>query len=229
MTSPEPKSAIIGCYRPSGSVLCDFFSFSKFSKFEGSRVDSNLRPRSAIEIGSFLKLVACKSQWLLWFFSKWTSQLVLPSSDLALMDRWNVHQRIDRVFAETIDSSFTLRGKHSNSSSKLSCVSLLKHKDGTRTIEMILKSTVLRLEKFPGLIRGVLPTILVVRSRAPISPKQHGVFLVDTCYTWQQKAGCPDFKSHNFLGRNGSRRVLQTLHSRRYFTPSSGILGKVFN
>ena len=27
----------------------------------------------------------------------------------------------------------------------------------------------------------------------------------------------------------GSRRTLQTLHSRRYFTTSSGILGKVFN
>ena len=47
---------------------------------------------------------------------------------------------------------------------------------------MILKSTVLGLEKFPGLIRAELPTILVVRSRAPTCPKQHGVFLVDTCY-----------------------------------------------
>jgi hypothetical protein len=117
--------------------------------------------------------------------------LVLLSSDLALMDRWNVHQRADWIFTETIDSSFTLREKHSNSSSKLSCVSLLKHKDGTRTIEMILKSTVLGLPDFPGLIRAVLPTILVVRiSRFVVCLKQHhGVFLLDTCHTWQEKQG----------------------------------------
>ena len=74
---------------------------------------------------------------------KGTSQVALLSSNPSLMDKWNVHQRDDRILAEAVDSSFTLREKHSTSSSKLSCVSLLKHKDGTRTIEMILKSTVL--------------------------------------------------------------------------------------
>ena len=156
----------------SSAIYFHYWDFWKFSKFEGSRVDSNLRPQPALDTGPPIKLVACTSNSLISLItSKRTSQLVLLSSDLALMDRWNVHQRVDRVFAETIDSSFTLREKHSNSSSKLSCVSLLKHKDGTRTIEMILKSTVLGLEKFPGLIWAVLPTIIVVRSRTPICLK----------------------------------------------------------
>ena len=89
--------------------------------------------------------------------------MVPLSSNLLLMSRWNVHQRGDRIFAETIDSSFTLREKHSTSSSKLSCVSLLKHKDGTRTIEMILKSTVLISTVFSGLMRAALSTILVAQ------------------------------------------------------------------
>ena len=61
--------------------------------------------------------------------------------------RRNVHQWNCNVLADTAESSFTLREKHYNSSSKLLCVSLLKHKDGTRTIEMILVSTVLKLAK----------------------------------------------------------------------------------
>ena len=32
-----------------------------------------------------------------------------------------------------------------------------------------------------------------------------------------------------FIGINGTRGILQTLHIRRYFTAYSGILGKVFN
>ena len=59
--------------------------------------------------------------------------------------RRNVHQWNCNVLADTAESSFTLREKHYNSSSKLLCVSLLKHKDGTRTIEMILVSTVLKI------------------------------------------------------------------------------------
>ena len=142
-------SAVISPENISSAIYFHYWDYWKFSKFEGSRVDSNLRPQPALDTGPPIKLVACTSNSLISLItSKRTSQLVLLSSDLALMDRWNVHQRVDRVFAETIDSSFTLREKHSNSSSKLSCVSLLKHKDGTRTIEMILKSTVLGLEKF---------------------------------------------------------------------------------
>ena len=137
-------------------------------------------------------------------YVKETSQLVLLSSNLPLMDRWNVHQRGDRVLAETIDSSFTLREKHSTSSSKLSCVSLLKHKDGTRTIEMILKSTVLILTMFFWCNQGRTTDI--------------------SCGSQNTRQ-----LARVLLSRNGSRRVLQTLHSRRYFTTSSGILGKVFN
>ena len=63
------------------------------------------------------------------------------------MSKRNVHQWNCSVFADITESSFTLREEHYNSSSKLLCVSLLKHKDGTRTIEMILVSTVLKLAK----------------------------------------------------------------------------------
>ena len=34
---------------------------------------------------------------------------------------------------------------------------------------------------------------------------------------------------YTFIVNSGSQEILQTLHSRRYFTTSSGILGKVFN
>ena len=82
-------------------VQCDLFSFLdfwKFSKFEGSRVGSNLRLKAAFDAGWLLKLVARNSICLIsLIMSKWTSQLVLPSSGLALMDRRNVHQRVDRI------------------------------------------------------------------------------------------------------------------------------------
>ena len=65
------------------------------------------------------------------------------SSTLLLKSKENVHQEDRLCFSAKSTSSFTLREKHCNSSSELLCVSLLKHKDGTRTIEMILVSTVL--------------------------------------------------------------------------------------
>lgn len=68
---------------------------------------------------------------------------MLFSSTLLLKSKENVHQENRVCFSAKSTSSFTLREKHCNSSSELLCVSLLKHKDGTRTIEMILVSTVL--------------------------------------------------------------------------------------
>ena len=65
-----------------------------------------------------------KNQKFIFFENRATSQLVLFSSNLLLMSKWNVHQGSSQIFAEKTTSSFTLREKHYNSSSKLLCVSL---------------------------------------------------------------------------------------------------------
>ena len=65
-----------------------------------------------------------KNQKFIFFENRATSQLVLFSSNLLLMSKWNVHQGSSQIFAEKTASSFTLREKHYNSSSKLLCVSL---------------------------------------------------------------------------------------------------------
>ena len=64
----------------------------------------------------------------------------------------NVHQALNRsILRLDVESSFTLREQHHVSSSWLWFVSLMRYKDGTRTIEMILVSTVLPLiENFLG-------------------------------------------------------------------------------
>ena len=163
---------------------CIFFLWIIFDFFRNFRLKGGFEPATTTAIVSMLegtksgsnscvclltlaktlsKLVVCN------FISSWkeTSQLALLSSNLSLMDKWNVHQWEDRILAEAVDSSFTLREKHSTSSSKLSCVSLLKHKDGTRTIEMILKSTVLPWTAFPGFISVLIPRIIVASSLHP--------------------------------------------------------------
>ena len=94
---------------------------------------------------------------------------MLFSSSLLLRSKWNAHQWRSRSFAEKTASSFTLREEHYNSSSKLMCMSLLNHKDGTRTIEMILVSTVLKIWREIQVIRVLAHQRLVVVKNESLS------------------------------------------------------------
>ena len=101
-------------------------------------------------------------RWLMWWFQSsniqdficWEKNSSVGAFLLQIATERQIGTfiKVESTFCERRSrTSFMLREKHFNSSSELLCVSLLNHKDGTRTIEMILVSTVLFKISLPTL------------------------------------------------------------------------------